>query len=106
MTTARHRTMLHAVSQPLRAAARLGWRLHPATRAPDGQAAAAAQPRRIGRRERAARTAIGMPPGHPELLTRKPGRAEWHHLAAWITELWPRDEYTAIVTDAWRRDHP
>lgn len=98
--------MLHAVSLPLRAAARLGWRLHLATHAGDGQPVAAAQPRRISRREQAARTAIGMPPGHPELLTRKPGRAEWRHLAAWIAELWPRDEYTAIVTDAWRRDHP
>jgi hypothetical protein len=106
MTTARTRHILHAVSLAVRAAARLGWRLDPATRAPDGQAAAAARPRRISRREQAARAAIGMPPGHPELLTRKPGRAEWRHLAAWITELWPRDEYTAIVTEELRRDHP
>jgi hypothetical protein len=106
MTTARTRHMLHAVSQPLRAATRLGWRLHPATHAGDSQAAAKGQQRRISRREQAARTAIGMPAGHPELLTRKPRRAEWRHLTAWIAELWPRDEYTAIVTDAWRRDHP
>ena len=33
-------------------------------------------------------------------------RAEWRHLAAWIAELWPRDEYTAIVTEELRRDHP
>ncbi|MHB1597126.1 MAG: hypothetical protein ACYCO9_16915 [Streptosporangiaceae bacterium] len=86
--------------------AALARRICPATKAGDPQAGVAAQKRRISRRERAARAAIGMPPGHPELLTRKPGRAEWRHLAAWITELWPRDEYTAIVTDAWRRDHP
>ncbi len=98
--------MVHAVSQRLRAAARLGWRLHLATHAGDGQPVAAAQLPRISRRERDARAAIGMPPGHPELLTRKPGRAEWRHLAAWITELWPRDEYTAIVTEELRRDHP
>ncbi len=106
MTTARTRIMLHAVSQPLRAATRLGWRLHPATHAGDSQAAAKGQQRRISRRERSARVAIGMPPGHPELLTRKPGRAEWRHLAAYLAELWPRDEYTAIVTDALRRDPP
>ena len=84
----------------------LGQRICPATRAGHPQPSVAEQKRRISRRERAAREAIGMPPGHPELLTRKPRRAEWRHLAAWIAELWPRDEYTAIVTDAWRRDHP
>ena len=84
--------------------AALRQRIGPAARAGDPQPSA--QKRRIGRREQAARSAIGMPPGHPELLTRKPGRAEWRHLAAWITELWPRDEYTAIVTDVLRRDHP
>jgi hypothetical protein len=56
------------------------------------------------RRERIARAALGMPARHPELLTRKPRRAEWKHLAAWLTELWPNDDYTAIVTDAWRQD--
>ena len=69
-------------------------------------AAVPAHSRRISRRERAARAAIGMPPGHPELLTRKPGRAEWRHLAAWIADLWPNDEYAAIVTDALRQDPP
>jgi hypothetical protein len=62
--------------------------------------------RRISRKERAARVAIGMAAGHPEYLTRKPCRAEWRHLAAWLAELWPNDEYTAIVTDTWRHDHP
>ena len=87
-------------------AAVLARRICPASRAGDPQASGAAQKRRIRHREQAARTAIGMPPGHPELLTRKPGRAEWRHLATWITELWPRDEYTAIVTEELRRDHP
>jgi excisionase family DNA binding protein len=47
-----------------------------------------------------------MPANHPERITRKPGRAEWKQLAAWLTELWPHDEYTAIVTDGWRQDQP
>ena len=61
---------------------------------------------RISRKERIARAAIGMPARHPERVTRKPGRAEWRQLAGWLAELWPDDEYTAIVTDAWRQDHP
>jgi len=32
---------------------------------------------RINRKERLARAVLGMPAGHPELLTRKPDRAEW-----------------------------
>ena len=63
-------------------------------------------PGRISRKERIARAAIGMPARHPEHVTRKPGRAEWKQLAAWLAELWPYDEYTAIVADAWRHDHP
>jgi hypothetical protein len=31
---------------------------------------------RISRNERIARAALGMPARHPELITRKPGRAE------------------------------
>jgi hypothetical protein len=50
------------------------------------------------------------PPGgrisRRERITRKPGRAEWKQLAAWLTELWPHDEYTAIVAQAWRLDQP
>jgi hypothetical protein len=61
---------------------------------------------RFSRRERAARGAIGMPAGHPELLTRKPSRSEWKQLTAWLAELWPRNEYTAIVAEAWRQDRP
>jgi hypothetical protein len=59
---------------------------------------------RISRRERIARAAVGMPAEHPELITRKPGRAEWKLLSRWCMELWPRDEYAAIVTEVWRKD--
>ena len=58
----------------------------------------------ISPKERIARAAVGMPAGHPELVTRKPGRAEWTLFAAWCAELWPHDEYTAIVAQAWRED--
>jgi hypothetical protein len=61
---------------------------------------------RISRKERIARAALGMAADHPELLTRKPSRAEWKQLTAWLAELWPNDEYTAIVAEAWRRDRP
>jgi hypothetical protein len=47
-----------------------------------------------------------MPAGHPELVTHKPGRAEWKQLTAWLAELWPRDEYTAIVAEERRQDPP
>lgn len=66
----------------------------------------AAGPVRISRRERAARDAIGMPARHPERVTRRPGRAEWKHLTARLAELWPHDEYTAIVAETWRTDRP
>ncbi len=59
---------------------------------------------RISRKERIARAALGIPAGHPELVTRKPGRAEWKLFTAWLAELWPHDEYTAIVAEAWRKD--
>jgi hypothetical protein len=61
---------------------------------------------RISRKERIARAAAGMPAEHPELVTRKPGRAEWKLFTAWLAELWPRDEYTAIVAAALRQDPP
>ncbi len=60
----------------------------------------------VSREERSARAALGMPARHRELVTRKPGRGEWRQLAAWLAELWPRDEYTAIVTCSRRSDHP
>ncbi|HEY1324195.1 MAG TPA: hypothetical protein VGF32_28320 [Streptosporangiaceae bacterium] len=59
---------------------------------------------RISRKERLARATVGMAVEHPELVTRKPGRTEWTVLAAWCAELWPHDEYTAIVAEAWRED--
>jgi len=59
---------------------------------------------RIGRKERLARAALGMPAEHPELVTRKPSRAEWKEFAARLAELWPHDEYTAIAAEAWRKD--
>jgi hypothetical protein len=61
---------------------------------------------RISRMERIARATVGMPVGHPELITRKPGRAEWQELAIYLIELWPNDEYTAIVAQAQRLDRP
>jgi hypothetical protein len=60
--------------------------------------------RRISRTERIARAALGMPAEHPELLTRKPGHAEWKQLTAWLTQMWPNDEYTAIVAETWRNN--
>jgi hypothetical protein len=54
-------------------------------------------------KERLARAAAGMPAGHPELITCEPRQAEWKVLAAWCAELWPHDEYTAIVAVAWRK---
>jgi len=60
----------------------------------------------ISRKERIARAAASMPALHPELLTRKPGRDEWKLLAGWCMELWPQDEYAAIVTEEWRQDRP
>ena len=61
---------------------------------------------RISRKERIARAVLGMPAGHPELVTRRPGRAEWKLLAAWYAGLWPNDEYMAIVAEQWRQDRP
>ena len=60
----------------------------------------------INQKERIARTAVGMPAGHPELVTRRPGRAEWKQFTAWLAELWPRDEYTAIIAEERRQDPP
>ena len=67
---------------------------------------AAGGPGRISRKERIARAAVGMAAEHPELVTCKPGRAEWKHLAKWLAETWPCDEYTAIAAEAWRQDPP
>lgn len=55
-------------------------------------------PAGISRRERLARAAAGMPARHPELITRKPGRAEWKQLTTWMAEMWPDDDHAAIFT--------
>ena len=67
---------------------------------------ATGSPGPISRRERIARAAVGMPAEHPELVTLKPGRAEWKQLTAWLADLWPNDEYTAIVAEERRQDRP
>jgi hypothetical protein len=64
------------------------------------------RPIRISRKETVARTAVGMPSRHPELVARQPRQGEWELLATWLAELWPNDEYIAIVTDAWHQDSP
>jgi hypothetical protein len=61
---------------------------------------------RISRKERIARAELGMPTEHPELVTRKPSRADSKLLASWCAELWPNDEYTATVAEGWRQDRP
>jgi hypothetical protein len=60
----------------------------------------------VSRQARFARTALGMAARHPEQVTGKPARAEWRQLAAWLAELWPHDEYTAIVTGTRRTYQP
>lgn len=65
---------------------------------------AAGGPGLIGRSERSARAAADIPAEHPELLTRRPGRAEWQLLATWCAQLWPHDEYNAIVAETRRED--
>jgi hypothetical protein len=67
---------------------------------------AAGDPSRISRKERIARAAVGMPAKHPELVTRKPSPAEWKQLTARLAELWPNDEYTAIVAEERRPVRP
>lgn len=61
---------------------------------------------RISSGESIARAALGMPVEHPELLTRKPGRAEWGQFTTWLAEMWPNDEYAAIVIETLRQDPP
>jgi hypothetical protein len=57
-----------------------------------------------GKAERHARKAMGMPSRHPERLTRElpDGDEEW--LAGLAAELWPDDEYTAIISETRRED--
>ena len=58
-------------------------------------------PTHIGRAERVARAAVGMPAEHPELITRKPGCAEWQQLSIWLAEMWPDYDYIAVIADKW-----
>lgn len=58
-------------------------------------------PTQIGRTERAARAAVGMPAHHPELITSDPGRAVWRQLTTWLAQMWPDDDYIAVVADKW-----
>ena len=56
--------------------------------------------RLLGRNaERGAREALGMAARHPERLTAElpEGDEEW--LAATAAELWPDDDYTAIIAE-------
>ena len=54
--------------------------------------------------ERQMREAMGVPLRHPERVARDlPGDQE-EQLAALAEELWPHDEYAAIVTNPWQGD--
>ena len=58
-------------------------------------------PTHIRRAQRVARAPVSMPAEHPELITSKPGRAEWKQFTRWLAEMWPHDDYTAVVADEW-----
>jgi hypothetical protein len=58
------------------------------------------------RTEREARTLIGMPIRHPERITADLPAGQDEQLAALAGELWPDDEYTAIITELRREDRP
>jgi hypothetical protein len=58
------------------------------------------------RRELLARAAVGMPAFHPERITCRPSRGEWKQLARWLAEMWPNDEYTAIIAHESRKHWP
>jgi hypothetical protein len=49
-----------------------------------------------------ARKALGMPARHPERITREQPEGDEEWLAALASELWPGDEYTAIIIDTRR----
>jgi hypothetical protein len=54
--------------------------------------------------ERTARAACRMPLRHPERITRELSAAHEDWLVALATELWPADEYTAIIDQPGRED--
>jgi hypothetical protein len=59
---------------------------------------------RSRRAERDARKAVAMAARHPERLTRELPEADEEWLAAVASELWPDDDYTAIITETRRED--
>jgi hypothetical protein len=69
-----------------------------------GRLAARPGTRGCDKAERAARKAMGMPARHPERLTAElpEGQEEW--LAGLAAELWPDDDYTAIISETRRED--
>ncbi len=56
--------------------------------------------------ERDARAAIGMPARHPERIMAGLPAGQDEQLAALADELWPDDEYTAIIIELRREDRP
>jgi hypothetical protein len=52
--------------------------------------------------DRVKRDANLMPPGHPESLVSELPAEDEQMLAAWASEWWPNDEYTAIATQDWQ----
>jgi hypothetical protein len=54
--------------------------------------------------ERQARTAIGMARKHPEWLTRELADRQEDYLAALAAQMWPDEEYTAIITELRRQE--
>jgi hypothetical protein len=60
---------------------------------------------RANSREHIARAVIGMP-APPSTSPANPAGLRGRQLAAWLAELWPHDEYAAIVTQIRRLDPP
>jgi hypothetical protein len=56
------------------------------------------------RAERDAREAMGVPLRHPERVTRELPAVQEEQLAELADELWPEDEYMAILANPWLED--
>jgi hypothetical protein len=54
--------------------------------------------------ERQARTAIGMARKHPEWLTRELPDHQEEYLAALADQMWPDEEYAAIIAELRRQE--
>ncbi|MGH3299146.1 MAG: hypothetical protein ACRDP7_45890 [Trebonia sp.] len=54
--------------------------------------------------EQQVRTAMGMARKHPEWLTRELRAHQENYLAALADQLWPDEEYTAIITELRRQE--